>query len=139
MTRCLTFAVVALALTACDGDSNADATVDTPFPACPTSYCNPLAQTGCAVAERCAWIHGKKSMDGCVALDCAAAGSLAEGAACTPPMLGFDDCARGTVCHAGTCKRICDVAGGAPTCERGDACRSQTTVLVGLAGVCEPS
>jgi len=57
--------------------------------------------------------------------------------------MGYDDCAKGTVCLSGECKQICDVNGGAPTCDENHACTRYADFFesggTAVAGVCDPA
>jgi hypothetical protein len=108
--------------------------------------CNPLTQTGCNASEKCTWIEDQENPPiGHVGCAPEAAAPKAIGAACTPPPpgpMGYDDCAKGSVCLAGVCKQICDVMGGAPTCDENHSCTRYADFFeVGgnaVAGVCDP-
>ncbi len=103
------------------------------------STCDPLEQTGCAKG-RCTWLNAQDRPPlGLVT--CASNGSLARGAACTAPPagpMGYDDCVRGSICVAGTCRAICSVR--APSCDAGRACVTSADVFTDLpaVGTCEP-
>ncbi|MDX2091920.1 MAG: hypothetical protein SFX73_28920, partial [Kofleriaceae bacterium] len=108
--------------------------------------CNPLTQTGCNAGEKCTWIEDQENPPiGHVGCAPEAAAPKAIGTACTPPPpgpMGYDDCAKGSVCLAGVCKQICDVNGGAPTCDENHSCTRYADFFeVGgnaVAGVCDP-
>ena len=70
---------------------------------------------------------------------------IALGGACTDPVagpMGYDDCAKGTVCLSGECKAICDVNGGTPACAENFACTRYADFFesggTAVAGVCDP-
>lgn len=125
-----------------------------PFPdAAPgPSTCNPLAQTGCGLrrGEKCTWINDQDNPPighvGCAPEGGVGGTPLALGAACTDPVagpMGYDDCMKGTVCLSGECKQICDVNGGAPTCDENHACTRYADFFesggTAVAGVCDPA
>jgi hypothetical protein len=108
--------------------------------------CNPLTQTGCNAGEKCTWISDQDDPPighvGC-APEAAAPKQIDE--VCTDPPagpMGYDDCAKGSVCLAGVCKQICDVNGGDPTCDTNHSCTRYADFFeVGgnaVAGVCDP-
>jgi len=109
--------------------------------------CNPLTQGGCNPNERCTWINDQDDPPiahvGC-APDPGASG-IAIGGACTEgpagPM-GYDACAKGSVCASGTCKQICDNGGGPPTCDQSSVCMTHAGLFeiagATVAGVCDP-
>lgn len=70
--------------------------------------CDPVAQTGCHVSQKCAWIYSDLST-GAGTPGCWPNGTKAVGAACSAPaMVGqADDCVKGAHCVFGTCKEIC--------------------------------
>ena len=70
--------------------------------------CNPVAQTGCAVGEKCALILDDPD-SGAGHVGCVADGTQAVGAACTEPTVagGADNCLAGGDCYRGTCNEIC--------------------------------
>src|SRR4051794_3670971 len=110
-------------LAACSSKSSNDPTV-TPIDSSSDSTsptCNPLAQTGCNAGEKCTWTTDQDTPPiGHVGCAPEAAAPKAIGAVCTDPPagpMGYDDCAKGSVCLSGECKQICDTAGGAPTCD----------------------
>jgi hypothetical protein len=83
--------------------------------------CDPVAQTGCAAGQRCAWIF-TTTMTGHNA--CLPDGTIALGGACTygpaGETTGFDNCRRGTACISSECKTIC--AAMPDNCPSGYAC-----------------
>jgi hypothetical protein len=114
-------------------------------------FCSPLTQAGCPADDKCTWAH-TTSNPGYVS--CVLDGTVPVGGACTytsrptcqpTGTVVADDCVRGSVCVDGTCKAICDNAGGDPACDDQHAC----VVYPGLfstgasspaaAGVCEPA
>ncbi len=136
-----------------------DVRIDAPIDAgCPDAagdagngVCNPLTQTGCPCGDKCTWIIDQVSPTFAGHIGCAPNGTMAARQACTrnaPGATGWDDCIAGAYCLGplaggpGTCKLICDPAGGAPSCGPSGGCvlyddvfqqGSQPTV----AGVCE--
>lgn len=73
----------------------------------PAGPCDPLAQTGCPVGEKCTWITLESGGE----VGCVPEGAGATGAVCTaidaPAGGTTDDCASGHVCLNGVCERIC--------------------------------
>ena len=108
--------------------------------------CDPLAQTGCSVGDRCTWIVDQTAPtlghNGCVAN-----GTVGTGGACTLSNVdgtGFDDCVGGDACVGGVCETICDPNGGAPTCDGTHACALYDGIFANsgqpaVAGLCDPS
>lgn len=92
-----------------DADLGRDAPADAPV------ACDPIAQTGCAGTERCAWI------DSAAEARCVPDGVVALGGACTTPADGADDCVRGAHCVGGTCATIC-AFGGSSGCASTEVC-----------------
>ncbi len=138
-------------LTACGGgggNSNVSI-IDAPVGDGGGMICNPLTQTGCQTGEKCTWINDQDNPPighvGCAPEGGVGGTPLALGAACTDPVagpMGYDDCTKGTVCLSGECKQICDVNGGAPTCDENHACSRYADFFesggTAVAGVCDP-
>jgi hypothetical protein len=115
--------------------------------------CNPLTQTGCASGEKCTWIIDMAPPNFSGHVGCAPDGAMQTGGSCTrnpPGPTGYDDCAKGNYCFgpdaggAGTCKLICDNAGGAPMCPTAYGCVPYQDIFQmgtnpATAGVCEPT
>jgi hypothetical protein len=115
--------------------------------------CNPLTQTGCAAAEKCTWIIDMDDPNFAGHVGCAPDGTMQTGSTCTrnpPGPTGYDDCAKGNYCFGpnaggmGTCKLICDEAGGAPMCPAKYGCVPYQEIFQmgtnpATAGVCEPT
>lgn len=97
----------------------------------PERECNPLTQTGCDAGEACR-VFTDLTM-------CHTAGSGTSGDRCATIV----DCAAGFQCLSappGTpaCRRICDLAGGAPSCEPSEGtCTMPSGSLEGI-GFCLP-
>jgi len=70
--------------------------------------CNPVSQTGCGVGEKCAWVVDQLDPE-IGHLDCAPAGTVSIGSACTEPTApgGTDDCEAGGHCYNGYCHELC--------------------------------
>lgn len=110
-----------------DGGGDVDAT--------PPLACNPVAQTGCEADQKCTWITvldgTEEDPDGVGLVGCVDNGAVAIGDACTSgepgETTGFDNCARGGYCIAGTCQEICT---DAP-----DSCDSATSACGRYTGV----
>ena len=107
--------------------------------------CNPLTQAGCAAGEKCTWINDQDNPP-IGHVGCAPDGTLAIGTACTAPPagpMGYDDCAKGSVCLSGECKQICDHQGGAPACDANHSCTRYADFFesggTAVAGVCDPA
>ena len=111
--------------------------------------CNPLTQTGCSTGEKCTWINDQDNPPighvGCAPEGGVGGTPIALGGACTDPVagpMGYDDCAKGTVCLSGECKQICDVNGGTPACDANHACSRYSDFFesggTAVAGVCDP-
>jgi hypothetical protein len=128
-------------------DAPADAPVvllDAPIDSPTSGVCNVLAQTGCAVSEKCTQLKDQESPF-IGHIGCAPVGTVAIGAACTIGAAGpqgYDDCVGGAVCVSGQCKSICDHQGGSPVCGASYACKRYQNVLevggIHVAGVCDP-
>jgi hypothetical protein len=112
----------------------------------PALACNVLAQTGCAATEKCTWIEDQTTPTPLGHIGCVPNGAAAAAAACTTgpagPM-GYDNCVKGNYCLGGTCKPICDDAGGAPMCGTGYACGKYSGLFgaagMEVAGICDPT
>ena len=117
-----------------DGPIDASIDVGPPVDAGP---CDLLTQTGCSFGERCTWIRELPDIYVGAHVGCAPNGSIATTGVCGPPMAGYDDCVKGSVCASGECKSICDPQGGLPTCDANHACARYANFL-GEAGVCDP-
>lgn len=114
-------------------------------PVLSNSTCNPLTQTGCDADEKCAWIEDQDSPP-IGHLGCVPVGTVAVGCACSvgaAGMTGYDDCVEGASCVAGTCRQICDLDDGAPSCPSNSACQPYADLFVTggttVAGVCDPT
>jgi hypothetical protein len=121
-------------------DARPDAPADAPGP------CDPLANTGCAAANKCSWIvdvddgTNRTGHVGCVPK-----GPKSIGEVCmigTDGRIGSDNCAGGLYCVGRVCKQVCDTAGGAPRCAGLDACATYSSVFsntgeAAVAGVCD--
>jgi len=72
--------------------------------------CNPVAQTGCHVCEKCALVRDAQNHDQWHAF-CRPDGSSPRGGACTAdPVTGLDDCEAGLTCAGDVCAEICTAA-----------------------------
>ena len=131
-------------------DAMADAMVDAPIVLidapmidAPSGPCNPLAQTGCGVGEKCNWIYDQLMPTVVGHVGCEPEGAVALGGACGPSAIGPDSCVKGAECVASECKQICDIQGGAPMCDANHACTRYQNVFVdggvNIAGVCDPA
>lgn len=141
-----------LGLMACGSDGGSNSTVVIPVDGGGDGggpeICNPLTQTGCNSGEKCTWIDDQDDPTPIGHVGCApeAATPKAEGEACTRPPagpMGYDDCAKGTVCLSGECKKICDLNAGSPMCDADHSCTRYADFFesggVAVAGVCDPS
>jgi hypothetical protein len=102
--------------------------------------CDPVAQMGCADGEKCTWQHVTDTLG---RLTCTLDGTVPLGDVCTrmPPgeTAGYDDCAGGGYCLAGTCREICTEA--PDSCEAPSSCTLQPGLFDGASdptGLCEP-
>ena len=112
--------------------------------------CDPLAQMGCALTEKCTWAWyqlpplGQATPPPVGEITCVANGPLALNAVCGPRQLGGDPCARGLACIEGRCEAICDPLGGGAgaTCDADQVCTTHAPEFsrggVVIAGVCDP-
>ncbi len=115
--------------------------------------CNVLAQTGCAVGEKCTWLVDNWMPQYIGHIGCAPNGTAELGEACVfgaAGATGYDNCSGGSVCNAhasdevGACVSICDPQGGSPTCDAQHTCvidakAFRTIETPPPAGVCEPA
>jgi hypothetical protein len=105
-----------------------------------TSTCNPIAQLGIQLDEKCTWVHAPDRR--CDHVGSAPIGDQPIGSACAYG-LRFDDCVKGAVCSAGICKSICDLqmfgscASGFACAVADDVFQGTTTPGVVVAGVCD--
>lgn len=88
--------------------------------------CNPVAQTGCDVGEKCTFVP-----DDVNPLElrtvCRADGTVPSGGACTiGPVTGVDDCVAGQFCWTEVCGEVCSAA--PDSCPSGRRCE----VIAGL-------
>lgn len=74
----------------------------------PESVCNPAEQTGCAAVQRCTFLL-EHAHDYAGRIACVPDGTAPIGAPCSEPQVAgaTDDCARGGLCEAGVCRKIC--------------------------------
>lgn len=86
-----------------------------------SGWCDPLAQTGCFLAQGCYF-------DAALGALCLPAGNAADGSACT----SNDQCLPGSGCHSGVCRRYCD-----PVTGLGCGLGTQCAELAPGLGVCE--
>ena len=138
-----------------DGDTGCSGSLDGGVVVEPPPICSPLLQVNCQPAEKCTWLIDETVPHLIGHIGCAPEGTAAIGAPCmfgAPGATGFDNCAKGSVCSAfaspgepGTCKAICDNAGGTPMCDAAHACVAEFPLFnTGAAspaagGVCEPA
>jgi len=135
-------------LVACGSKTAAppDATFDAPV------ACNPVAQTGCALGEKCTWVvdlDATATMSAIGHIGCAPDGTIADAGACNDAVAsasnGTDNCLHGEVCVTGKCKPICDpqLLAGEGACAASYACSIYADIFNSagnsVAGVCEPS
>jgi hypothetical protein len=97
------------------------------------TVCNPVAQTGCAAGQRCAWIWTGQNAGHNA---CLADGAATLGGACTVgpdgETTGFDNCKKGTSCVSGVCKTICSTT--PDSCPVNYACDRYTSSPFDLDG-----
>ncbi|KAB2908470.1 MAG: hypothetical protein F9K40_04330 [Kofleriaceae bacterium] len=71
----------------------------------------PGGQQNCMTGQKVAWVIIQETPERLAKLACVPDGPVAEGGACTfgpvGETTGYDDCAAGFVCSAGTCADIC--------------------------------
>ncbi len=117
-----------------------------------TTACNPVAQTGCEAGQKCTWITvvdgTAQDPDGVGLIGCVADGAAAIGQACTSgepgEATGFDNCAAGGYCIAGTCQEICTDApdscdSATSACGRYTGVFNDTTPVIGVCDFkCDP-
>ncbi len=100
--------------------------------------CNPMAQTGCGVGEKCTSIR-LDAANGRSTMGCVPEGSVAIGDACIVGPLGGsvwgDDCQAGGVCVAGKCEAIC--VSSPDSCEAPATCVRYVDLLRDNYGACE--
>lgn len=156
-----TFVLITFLLAACGGGGGGTPTlVDAPVntvDAAPSLECNPIAQTGCNVGERCTEvtlrIPDDPDQDPVREIQCVPEGTVAEGGACElgepGPDTGYDNCVSGTYCRGVgpeddreySCYAICDqgledsCGGAAASC----VTFSNTFDDVQDAGLCTPT
>src|SRR4051794_10509614 len=139
--------IVRGAIGRCSGSLDGSGVVETDGP------CSPLTQTGCDAGQKCTWIIDQLTPTYVAHVGCVADGSKPVGAACeygAAGATGYDDCAKGAVCSSftasrepGTCKQICDNAGGDPMCGAANRCVVELPLFrtgassPAAAGVCE--
>lgn len=114
--------------------------------------CNPVAQTGCEAGQKCTWITivepSAADRDGVGVIGCVQDGTAGIGEACTDGPAGegtgFDTCAAGGYCIAGTCQEICtDVPDSCDAetsaCGRYTGVFNETTPVIGVCDFkCDP-
>lgn len=115
--------------------------------------CNPLTQAGCGAGQKCSWVIDATDPQYVGHTACVQDGTKAIGDACTfgaAGSTGFDDCKAGGVCSGfgmpgqqGTCKAVCDNAGGQPMCDATHVCVTYSDLFETgatsppAAGVCD--
>ncbi|MEZ4367909.1 MAG: hypothetical protein R2939_16760 [Kofleriaceae bacterium] len=122
-----------------DASDGTDAPPEAGFDADPGPSCNPVAGTGCAVTERCTFIHptadpAYTTLDGPRCFGGISA--LTAGEPCIFAAGQVDPCEPGLLCRYGFCRSLCD--GSAP-CDQG-FCPPSATATAGAAEVfvCAP-
>ena len=97
--------------------------------------CNPVAQTGCGVGQRCGWIYTSQTAGHNA---CLADGTVNRDGACGYGPLGettgFDNCKKGTACISGVCKTICDANAAPDACPTNYLCGRYAGAPFDLAG-----
>ena len=78
---------------------------------CPCTPCNPLTSTGCKATQQCYVATG--------GLQCGGFGKVAEGGTCQY----LNDCALGSMCVGGICRKICATAGTSMGCSAPADCQ----------------
>jgi hypothetical protein len=155
VVRSLLLLLVALAAACKSGDRpNPCAIAECYADAAPQApSCDPLAQTGCSVGEKCSWIVDATTPMYVGHVGCAPDGTALVGEVCefgAAGATGYDDCKKGGVCSAfatpgssGVCKEVCDNAGGDPMCDATHACVTYAKLFStgatspAAAGVCD--
>ncbi len=113
--------------------------------------CDPLAQTGCAIGEKCTWLFDAFMPQYVGHVGCAPDGTAGVGEACKygpPGITGVDNCKGGLVCgefrgDTGICKTICNQSGGSPACDGDHVCVTYSDLFSTgastpkAAGVCD--
>ena len=114
-----------------------------------SGLCNPMLQQGCDAGKRCTWfwdqlpVRGQSTPLAFGHNGCAAGGTLALGASCTPRTLGADACAPGLLCETEQCRLICDPNMNIPSpCTAEQQCVTspglyELTPGTFIAGVCK--
>lgn len=106
-----------------------------------TGPCDLFTQTGCPAQQRCAFV---RTSAGVGSPACVTQGTVADGAVCTLPTTGADDCIGSAHCTGSICEAICDPAGDG--CGANSACMAlggfqspEGTTLVGIcSSKCDP-
>jgi hypothetical protein len=105
--------------------------------AAPPYDCDPVAQTGCELDEKCASVTISDGIDRTM---CVPDGDVPLGGECTAgapgPDTGYDDCVAGYHCSDGVCKQVCDLE--TDSCSDGEHCVSYGEFHTGFgdAGMC---
>jgi hypothetical protein len=111
-----------------------------------SATCNPVTQQGCADGEKCSWLTVQNDDSGYLGrTDCVPDGTVAIGGECmdgTPgEETGFDDCAAGGLCVAGSCSAICTAE--PDSCGADFACSFYSDLFTDdpneNLGVCDPT
>lgn len=131
-------------LLACGGDDDGGGDITFADSAPVDQTCNPVTQQGCADGEKCSWLVVQEEPF-LGRTDCVPDGTVEVGGACTEGTAGeetgFDDCAAGALCIAGTCRTICNI--DPDSCAEGFACSSYTQTFsddpMENLGVCDPT
>lgn len=83
---------------------------------CACTPCNPLTSVGCAKSQQCYVTN--------TGLTCGGFGTVADGGLCT----NLNDCAVGSMCIGGLCRKICATAGSkGPSCSGAATCEELVT------------
>lgn len=109
------------------------------------AVCDILTQQRCQPGEKCTWIRDAATPTPLGHIGCAPDGTVAVSQTCAygaPGPMGYDNCAKGSVCVSGRCSQICDQAGGTPACGATFACQSYANLFEvnsrTVGGVCDP-
>lgn len=108
--------------------------------------CNVLTQN-CDAGARCTWVAGGVASGLITNTECLPDTTVRLGEPCNSLIpgattYGYDDCSKGSFCRGGICKEICDLSGGAPTCNGNSTCVAYADLFLyadgtNFAGICE--
>jgi hypothetical protein len=137
---------------ACTCEAPTTTTTSTTTTTVPPGPCNPLAAPGaqgCPAGEKCTWIEVQDAPEPIGLVGCAPNGAQGAGDACsfgaTGEATGFDDCAAGLICVAGTCSDVCGFdASPEAACAAGSTCTRYSNLFANgaddpVAGACRQS